>query len=74
MIKYPHGTLEVYRSLSLNPKERWRWRFVHRNTEKVGQSPGGYLKEAEALRLGRKLVEGKYTQEGGIDVEVDAQI
>lgn len=70
--EYPQGFLEVYRSRSLRRSERWRWRFLHHNTDNVAQSPGGYYDADEALRLGRKVIEGGYAKpEPGIDVDID---
>lgn len=52
--------VEVYRSRSKNPSERYRWRATAPNGRKVANGGEGYTEFAEALRMAEKVLGGHY--------------
>jgi uncharacterized protein YegP (UPF0339 family) len=53
-----HGPihLEIYKSRSANPKQRYRWRAVAANGKKVANGSEGYVKIDQAAEMARYLI------------------
>lgn len=49
-------TLRVYRSKSLNRKQRYRWTLTAANGRKVANSGEGYVNRYDALAMGEWIV------------------
>lgn len=59
---YADKPVEVYRTLSLRPSQRYAWRLVV-NGRKVAGSGEGYTDNDEAKRMGNRVVSGAYDVE-----------
>lgn len=49
-------TLKVYRSKSLNRKQRYRWTLTAANGRKIANGGEGYAERADALTMGEYVV------------------
>lgn len=49
-------TLKVYRSLSVNRKQRYRWALIAANGRKIANSGEGYADRTDALAMGEYVV------------------
>lgn len=57
------ATFTVFRSRSLNRKQRYYWKLVHKNGEHLAGSKEGYMSEREAYEIGKNVVSGTYWSE-----------
>jgi len=49
-------TIRVYRSRSLNRKQRWRWTLIAGNGQRIANSGEGYARKIDAVEMAEHVV------------------